>query len=375
MSTEPPTPKPRYRPSRLSGLDGLLLGVRLEELDELADRSRRCSCSSRSVRACGLGSAAATCPPRGATSYHHPRRNDRSSSCSASKVRQVGGLALQASRASRQRLLVSGTEGRDRRRLVAREHRIGRQLDRGGRPPARRARPSARARDGAQPRSSAVHRVERRASASGSGQSSTSARGYGSSSSHCTTRMRRDADGAERAATVGELGRLDDPRDGADAEAHVAAADLAPALDEHDAEPPVAGEAVARERPVPRLEDVQRQRPATGTARCRAGTSAAQGSSPGRRQRAEVREPGHIGIRDAAVVQQRHPDRRTPLCDWSPLSSSANVSSVPSVACAKPASAVTPFNVPVFARTFPATACSRTGARACPSRLRPRGSP
>ena len=42
--------------------------------------------------------------------------------------------------------------------------------------------------------------------------------------------------------------------------------------------------------------------------------------------------------------------------DWSPLSSRANVISVPSVACANPARPTTPVSVPVFARTLPATA-------------------
>ncbi len=45
-----------------------------------------------------------------------------------------------------------------------------------------------------------------------------------------------DADGAEREPTVGQLGRLDDLGDGAHTEAHVATADLAPPLDEDDAE-------------------------------------------------------------------------------------------------------------------------------------------
>ena len=45
-----------------------------------------------------------------------------------------------------------------------------------------------------------------------------------------------DADGGERPAAVGQLLGLDDAGHGADVGAHVAAADLAPPLDEHDAE-------------------------------------------------------------------------------------------------------------------------------------------
>ena len=85
----------------------------------------------------------------------------------------------------------------------------------------------------------------------------------------------RDADDREREPAVGELGRRHDVRDGADAEAHVAATDLAPALDEHDTELLIAREHVARHRAVPRLEHVQRAAPRAGTARFPAGTSAA----------------------------------------------------------------------------------------------------
>ncbi len=56
-----------------------------------------------------------------------------------------------------------------------------------------------------------------------------------------------DADRAESEPTVGQLGRLDDLRDRADAEADVATTHLAPPLDEHHAELTVAGETVAGE--------------------------------------------------------------------------------------------------------------------------------
>ena len=60
-------------------------------------------------------------------------------------------------------------------------------------------------------------------------------------------------------ASVGELGRLGDEGHRADREAGVAAAHLRAALNEDDAKLPVAGEAVASQGPVARLEDVQRQ--------------------------------------------------------------------------------------------------------------------
>ena len=68
-----------------------------------------------------------------------------------------------------------------------------------------------------------------------------------------------NADGGEGEATVGKLGSLHDVGHRSDTEADVAAADLAAALDEHDAELLVALEDVAHHRPIPRFEDVQRQ--------------------------------------------------------------------------------------------------------------------
>ena len=113
------------------------------------------------------------------------------------------------------------------------------------------------------------------ATRSGSSSTSTSARGYGSSGSHSRDAEAVGADGDERVAAVGRSGRLDDARDRADVEARVAAADLAAALDEHDAELAVA----ARGRSRRARGSAARTRAAAaaraGTAPCRAGTSAA----------------------------------------------------------------------------------------------------
>ncbi len=64
----------------------------------------------------------------------------------------------------------------------------------------------------------------------------------------------------EDPAAVGQLGRPGDDTAGAERRPHIAAADFGPPLDQHDAEARVALQAVAHERPVPGLEDVERHR-------------------------------------------------------------------------------------------------------------------
>jgi hypothetical protein len=68
-----------------------------------------------------------------------------------------------------------------------------------------------------------------------------------------------NADRCQRVAAIGELLRADDLRDGAEREARVAAADLAPAFDQDDTELAVALQEVLGHDAIARLEHVQRQ--------------------------------------------------------------------------------------------------------------------
>ena len=215
-------------------------------------------------------------------------------------------------------------------------------------------------------RSSALRRRSRPAP---SGQSSTSARGIRvvgeplarPGSGGC--RPRRSPTGRRRSG-VG----LDDAGHGADAGADVAAADLAPPLDEHDAELRLAGEAV--------------RRPAPGSAaRTRAAGSGMPGSS--------TLPSGNIGITGTRVtvgasrptgrgrsarlrldreraerVERRARRRRTSAAPrsvsthdmpsgWRPFWIIRKVMALPVGVSAKPARALTSLSVPVLAWTRP----------------------
>ena len=101
-------------------------------------------------------------------------------------------------------------------------------------------------------------RLGRRHLPSPSGQSSTSARGYGSSVSHRTTRMRRVPTVTTANRPPSMRGDLQHLGDDADVGSRVAAADLAAAIDQHHTELVLGGiEAVTNQLLVPRLEHVQ----------------------------------------------------------------------------------------------------------------------
>ena len=215
-------PKPRYRPSRLSGPTVSCMAYVLRS----STRSLTVSPMLLLFPLCarlGFGSAAATCPPRGATSYHHPRRNDRAPPARTARY-PGGGLAPPASR-PREAPADQPDQGARPRPLVPREHGISRELDRRGHrhlPQLRLHREHATEHRHVV----AMHRVE-----VGRRRRLGPLLDLGSGIRVIVQPLHdadaRDADGAEREATVGQLGRLDDLRDGAHAEAHVATPDLA----------------------------------------------------------------------------------------------------------------------------------------------------
>ena len=236
-----------------------------------------------------------------------------------------------------------GEEREPRRRVVGRRARAARRAGRS----ARRAAASYDARDRIGDRARAARRCAGRcrrassvtsrervdhaiarggvasASAAGSSSASTSACGYGSSASQSTTRTRphaRRSTSAKRPS--GSSAACTTRATVADVEARVAAADLAPALDEHDAELAVAVEHVARHQPVARLEHVQRQAARTGTAPCRAGTSAARSAGAASRQFQRARTARSAARARSRSVRARSGSARCrshiqPSCDGS----------------------------------------------------------
>ena len=100
------------------------------------------------------------------------------------------------------------------------------------------------------------------------------------------------ADGGEQVAAVGCARGVDDARDGADVEARVAAADLAPALDEHDSEPAVA---------------------ARGTSRQARGSAARRGAAAAARAGNSTVPSGNIGIA-LAITPATAPARPSGTC-------------------------------------------------------------
>ena len=103
------------------------------------------------------------------------------------------------------------------------------------------------------------------------------------------------AHGHHREPPVGELAVIDDARRHADVGSDIAAADLAPPLDEHDAELGVGVDAVSYEVAVALLEDVQGQ------------------GEPGEQHRAERehRPGGHVTRLRAWGSARRGRDRRS----------------------------------------------------------------
>jgi hypothetical protein len=67
-----------------------------------------------------------------------------------------------------------------------------------------------------------------------------------------------DAHGEESEAAVGQLGGLGNLGHRPSPESDIAATHLTTSLDQHHPESPVSGEALSRQGPVAKLEDVQR---------------------------------------------------------------------------------------------------------------------
>ena len=135
--------------------------------------------------------------------------------------------------------------------------------------------------------------------------------GRGRRAASARTRSRRTPTAATAQRPSGSSARLDDPGHGAHVGAHVVAADLAPPLDQHDTELPVAGQAVVHQRPVARLEHVQRQARRRARARSRAGTSGSGTSAllDGRTEGGDVRHarPGRQRLHHVLLQRVRRP--------------------------------------------------------------------
>ena len=283
----------------LERVDRLLLGVGDGELLELARAPAGTLLSSLGY---DVSCSRATCLPRRAQPLSPAeagleqlglRRRAASSSRSRRSSTPVGARAA---------LLVGRPERRERRGLERAEAGSSASSTVAG--DRRLAELGGEAEHPAQQRpAAAAQRLARPSPAGGSSaKSSTTARGLRVVGQPLDDPDAADADGGQRPAAVGELGGLDDAGDGADVGAHVAAADLAPPLDQHDAELglDVAGEQCCGHRPVAGLEDVQRQHDRREQHRRRAGTSAARRRSA----IAAVARPGGRGLR-AELVERR----------------------------------------------------------------------